>query len=233
MSSEDMSNPLDILHPHETEVDEAQQSWLSQKVQTGDRVLDLGCGGGRTLLPLVKLGAICTGIDHDPIGLEWFRNSMSDEGLVADLIEADFHEWLSAADGHWDLICCLGNTFCQIWNINKATDLMSQVRQRLAPGGCFVIDDIPGDLWPEVAAGYWQEGLDPDSGQQLVWADDDLIFTLRPPETADPENWNLSSDDVRLRLWTAGSLQLAAQVAGFEVPFVPEKSGVRVLTPRN
>ena len=158
---------------------------------------------------------------------------MVGEGLAADLIEADFHAWVSSSEGTWDLICCLGNTFCQIWDISKATDLMSQVRQRLAPGGCFVIDDIPGDLWPEVAAGYWQEGLDPESGQQLVWADDDLIFTLRPPETADPENWNLSSDDVRLRLWTAGSLQLAAQVAGFEVPFVPEKSGVRVLTPRN
>ena len=224
---------MDLLHPHEEEVDAAQQAWLAEKVRDGDRVLDLGCGGGRTLVPLAQRGAICTGIDHDSSGLDWCRNSLASKGVGAELIEADFHHWLATAEGTWDLICCLGNTLCQIWEVDQAIDLMSHVRQRLAPGGWFVIDDIPGDLWPEVAAGYWQEGLDPDTGRQLVWADDDLVFTLRSPEKSDPENWDLVSDDVRYRLWTAGSLQLAARAAGFEVPFVPENSGVRVLTPRN
>ena len=233
MTAEGMSNPLDLLHPHAEDIDLAQQAWLADRLRPGARVLDLGCGGGRTLLPLAQHGVICTGIDHDSTGLDWCRKSLAAESLGAELVEADFQEWLDDTEDTWDLICCLGNTLCQIWEVSKAVSLMSQVRTRLAPGGCFVIDDIPGDLWPEVAAGYWQEGLDPESGRQLVWADDDLVFTLRSPEKSDPGNWDLVSEDVRFRLWTAGSLQLAAHAAGFEVPFVPDGSCVRVLTPRN
>ena len=175
MTADDMFNPLDLLHPHEPELDSAQQGWLADRVQQGDRVLDLGCGGGRTLVPLAGRGVICTGVDHDSRGLEWCRATMEQEGVSAELIEADFQQWLSSTEASWDLICCLGNTFCQIWDVTQAVSLLSLVRARLAPGGSFVIDDVAGDLWPEVAAGHWQEGLDPESGTQLVWADDDSV----------------------------------------------------------
>ena len=115
----------------------------------------------------------------------------------------------------------------------EAVALLQRIKSCLRPGGKVVIDDIPGDLWPEVTGGGWQEGIDPESGAQLIWANDDAVFTLRSPERADPEDWTLGPEDQRLRLWTAGALELVARAAGYESPQVASDSGVRILTPQN
>lgn len=224
-------NPLDSLHPHDPEMDASQRAWLTLSIQSHHKVLDLGCGAGRTLVPMAGTGAHCTGVDCDGAALATCQMSLEDQGCHADLIEADFLSWLPSVEDTWDLVCCLGNTFCLLWQIDQAVEFLESVREHLAPGGRLVVDDIPGDLWPEVTQGRWQEGIDPGSGRQLVWAEDDAVFTLRAPAEADAGAWSLGPSDRPLRLWTAGSLHLAAIATGYSVPFVPPSSGVRVLTP--
>ena len=212
-------------------MDAAQQAWLLATIQPDHRVLDLGCGAGRTLVPLAEAGASCTGVDRDQVALAACRESLERTGCSADLVTADFGEWLPKVEDTWDMVCCLGNTLCLLWQVEEAMAFLGVVRRHLAPGGLLVIDDIPGDLWPEVIEGRWQEGLDPEHGCQMVWSEDDAVFTFRDPSRADADNWDIGSGDVPMRLWTAGALHLAAIAAGYEVPLVPAGSGVRVLRP--
>ena len=229
-------DPLGAIHPHEPEVAATQLSWLLSNVKPGHRVLDLGCGACRTLIPLVAHGATCTGVDRDGTGLVQCREALAASSLEADLVNADFRTWLPGHGGTWDVVCCLGNTFCLLWQIDEAVAVLRAIRDHLADDGMLILDDIPGDLWPEVAQGSWQEGLDPESGRQMVWAPDDAVFAIRDAERADPGCWELRSEgedrpDTPMRLWTAGAMQLAAQAAGFTVPVVPTGAGIRVLTP--
>jgi SAM-dependent methyltransferase len=64
--------------------------WLARAREAGDPVLELGCGSGRVLLPLVQAGHRLAGVDHDSNMLELARRRLSSAGVeqVA-LIEAD------------------------------------------------------------------------------------------------------------------------------------------------
>ncbi|MDG2423672.1 MAG: class I SAM-dependent methyltransferase [Phycisphaerales bacterium] len=222
---------LAAWHPHEPELAESQLLWMQEHIASGQSLLDLGCGAGRTLVPMSMMGAVCTGLDLDKEALETCRKTLVQEGVSAELIEADFRNWLSDASAQWDVICCLGNTFCLTWKIKEALELLALIHEHLAPGGMLILDDIPGDLWPELMEGRWQEGLDPEQGRQLVWSRDDAVFAFRDASSVDPDNWNIGPDDVPMRLWTAGSMQLAALASGFDVPVIPSGAGVRVLRP--
>ena len=230
MRSDDDTS-LDALHPHDSRIDTAQQAWLRSQVSRGDRVLDLGCGGGRILLPLVQAGAICTGIDHDDSALAKCRESLDASSATATLVKADMIEWLSRSHEHWNVVCCLGNTLCQFWEIDRAVELLRCIRSRLVSGGILVVDDVPGDLWPELAEGNWQSGFDDELGRQLVWSSDDAVFAIRSGSNIDENNWEIGPADTPMRLWTSASLRLAAQVAGYSAPFVPDNASVRVLRP--
>lgn len=229
---QDDDRSLDALHPHESEVDSLQQAWLKANVSSGDRVLDLGCGFGRTLIPLAKAGAVCTGIDRDAEVVDQCRESLESMGSTATVVTADAIEWLGSTSETWDVVCCLGNTLCQFWQIDQAIELMNRIRARLEPGGMLVIDDIPGDLWPELTEGNWQAGLDIEQGKQLVWSPDDAVFAIRSSSKIDENDWQIGPDDEPLRLWTSSSLKLVARVAGYSVPLVPANSSVRVLRPK-
>jgi len=146
-------------------------------------------------------------------------------------VTGDAIEWLGSTSETWNVVCCLGNTLCQFWQIDQAIELLIRIRRRLEPGGMLVIDDIPGDLWPELAEGNWQAGLDLEQGKQLVWSPDDAVFAIRSSSKVDENDWEIGPDDEPLRLWTSSSLQLAARVAGYSVPLVPADSSVRVLRP--
>ena len=227
----DEIHSLDACLPHESAIDSLQQAWLRANVSSGDRLLDLGCGCGRTLVPLARAGAICTGLDQESSVLDECRQSLESSRGTAELVNAECIEWLGATDGTWDVVCCLGNTLCQFWQIDQAIELLVRIRRRLEPGGFLVIDDIPGDLWPELTQGNWQAGLDHEQGRQLVWSADDAVFAIRSSSNIDENDWDIGPDDDPLRLWTASHLQLVARIAGYSVPLVPKNSSVRVLRP--
>ena len=227
----DDDRTLDACLPHESAIDSCQQSWLKANVSAGDRVLDLGCGGGRTLVPLAMAGGVCTGIDRDRSALDECGRSLETVGAKATLVNADCIEWLGSTTDSWNVVCCLGNTLCQFWRLEDAIELLELIRRRLEPGGFLVIDDIPGDLWPELTQGNWQSGVDPDQGRQLVWSSDDPVFAMRSSSNVDENDWDLGPNDDPLRLWTSSCLQLVARIAGYSVPHVPDESSVRVLRP--
>src|SRR5687767_8302292 len=55
----------------------------------GKRVLDVGCGAGTDLVRFARGGAIVTGVDVSRAAIELARRNFEQQGLAADLREAD------------------------------------------------------------------------------------------------------------------------------------------------
>jgi SAM-dependent methyltransferase len=191
-------------------------------------VLDIGCGSGRLLIPLAVAGHHVIGIDSDSNAIQTATNNLRDAEIEATCIEGDFFHELPF-DEPVDVIVCCGHTFMLLYDVDQALEALQLFKKSLRKGGMVIIDDIPGDLWPEVAEGNWVNGLNEQAKLQLVWAEDDAVFAIREGDAVDDASWELKESDVPLRLWTMGSLRLLARLASLSVPEVPVKGAILVM----
>lgn len=60
------------------------------EVNSGDTLLDLGCGDGRIVIEAAKRGCIASGIDKDPVRVAEAITSAQSAGVSASFTEADF-----------------------------------------------------------------------------------------------------------------------------------------------
>src|SRR5512139_2330905 len=80
-----------LYHAHHNRYLEDIPFWLELAAQHGDPVLELGCGTGRVLLPLVRAGHRVVGLDNDLSMLHFLRSHLdttlqpAPEVFVADL----------------------------------------------------------------------------------------------------------------------------------------------------
>jgi SAM-dependent methyltransferase len=96
----------------------------------GKRVLDVGCGAGTDLVRFAKGGAIVSGVDISASAIALARQNFSQQGLQADLREAD-GEHLPYDDGTFDLVFAHG--VVQYTPDSRA--LVNECRRVLKPGG--------------------------------------------------------------------------------------------------
>jgi SAM-dependent methyltransferase len=73
----------------------------------GQRVLEVGCGAGTDLVRFAKGGAVVTGVDLSPSAIVLARQNFAQQGLDADLREAD-GERLPFPDNTFDLVYAHG-----------------------------------------------------------------------------------------------------------------------------
>jgi SAM-dependent methyltransferase len=73
----------------------------------GRRVLEVGCGAGTDLVRFAKGGAIVTGVDLSPSAIALARQNFAQQGLEADLREAD-GERLPFPDNTFDFVYAHG-----------------------------------------------------------------------------------------------------------------------------
>ena len=209
---------LDEQQPHDPESSELQIDALRELFKgKSHRLLDLGCGTGRVLVPLAGDGHDCVGVDSDPRTIEMCHAELKSINADAALIEADFVlDWpdnlQSAAP--FDAVLCLGNTLMTIVDFDAAIEVLCRTQEVLLPGGAVILDDIPGDFWPELTEGNWQSGVSPDGDMQIIWNEADPVFALRQGHAVDTECWDFKDDDRRFRLWTTSLLQLVARQVG-------------------
>ena len=191
-------------------------------------VVDVGCGDGRILIPLVVAGHRVVGIDLDPVAISACSARCAEIDIDAHLIDGSFFDALPLSEPVDAIVCC-GQTFMLLADVDEAVAALRLFKQSLKGGGLIIIDDIPGDLWPEVAAGRWANGINEDETLQLVWAKNDAVFTIREAKQVDADSWELKESDRNVRLWTMGALKLAAQLADLSVPEVQVEGAVLVM----
>jgi SAM-dependent methyltransferase len=223
---------LDPWQPHDDSLAAAQLEALTALLgKPPKRVLDLGCGAGRVLVPLARTGHHVRGVDHDPHAIEICRGRLRDIGADADLLEADFVVDDVWGDAPFHAVCCLGNTFMTITDLDRAITLLRRATTSLATGGFIVIDDLPADFWPELTDGNWQGGLSPDGTAQLVWHPSDQVFVIRTGTDVDRSCWTIRSGEPCFRLWTDSLLRLAAASAGLSAPERRPGTGLLLMRP--
>lgn len=111
-------------------------------------ILELGCGSGRTLLPLVRDGWHVVGVDAAPAMLARCTERLArlgrDAAARAELHEGDFR----AVDlgRRFPLVICPFNAFMHLYTRADVERFLAVVRRHLAPGGLFAFDVLNPDL---------------------------------------------------------------------------------------
>ncbi|HIA72510.1 MAG TPA: class I SAM-dependent methyltransferase [Phycisphaerales bacterium] len=191
-------------------------------------IIDVGCGDGRLLIPMAVAGHTVIGIDCDPGAISSAAAHCAETNVDAELIDGSLFDVLPLSQPVDAIVCC-GQTFMLLHDVDEAVKALKLFKQSLRPNGLVILDDIPGDLWLEVAEGNWANGVNSESTLQLVWAKNDAVFAIREGDLVDAEGWELTEKDTPLRLWTMGALRLAAQLAELSAPVVPVTGAILVM----
>ena len=100
-------------------------------------ILDIGCGAGRTSIPLSQLGYSVCGIDLSPHMIEAARQQSAKYGLEIDFQEMNAKA-LTFADHSFDGVLFSANGFDHVPGYNEKTEVFRQVFRVLRPGAPFI-----------------------------------------------------------------------------------------------
>lgn len=101
-------------------------------------VLELGCGNGRILLPLLRRGIDATGVDASPGMLAELKRKAAALGLPAPVQQMDMRELALAQ--RFALVLCPYSLVTYCLGDDDLRRLFDSVRGHLAPDGHFVVD---------------------------------------------------------------------------------------------
>jgi SAM-dependent methyltransferase len=119
-------------------------------------LIDLGCGTGRLLAPMIEAGWRCVGVDLSPAMLAVARRrAPSAELLRLDLVRLD-----ALADGSFDLACCLFSTLGMVSGADHRRTAVAHAFRLLRPGGRFILH----------VHNYWWNLWEP-AGRSWLWGD--------------------------------------------------------------
>lgn len=102
---------------------------------SGRRLLDVGCGTGKSFLPMLERGWEVTACDISPSMLELARAKV---GAAAQLSVADMREL--PVFGEFDLVWCLDDAVNYLLSAEEMKNALSGMRANLAPGGLLMFD---------------------------------------------------------------------------------------------
>src|SRR3954469_3666603 len=101
----------------------------------GRRLLDVGCGTGKSFLPLLERGFHVTACD---ISSEMVALAQQKAGARADVHVADMRRL--PIFGEFDLITCIDDAINHLLSRGEVADALAGMRENLAPGGLLVFD---------------------------------------------------------------------------------------------
>jgi SAM-dependent methyltransferase len=102
---------------------------------TGRRLLDVGCGTGKSFLPVLPRGWEVTGCDISPAMLELARRKV---GTEVRLEVADMREL--PVFGEFDLVWCLDDAINYLLSTEELERALAGMRANLAPTGLLMFD---------------------------------------------------------------------------------------------
>ena len=154
---------------------ERSVDWLARsfELDSGKRVLDLGCGPGLYANNLAQFGCRVTAVDFSAHSLAHARSVAERRGLQVVYHRANYLEYQS--DESFDLILLIYGDFCVLSPLQRRV-LLDKARGWLKPGGRFVFD---------VFSSFLFEGLDEMARYEVAleggfWASEPyFLFTNR------------------------------------------------------
>jgi ubiquinone/menaquinone biosynthesis C-methylase UbiE len=180
-------------------------------------ILDIGCGTGRHLLPLTKMGYKVTGIDPS----KGMLKALIEKDPNADIVNTDFLE-LPESKVKYNLIIMMWNTFNEIALTRaQALKLLEKCSRVLAPRGMILIniDDRSALGLPGIDFEY--DFRDQNSGLNYHYIWKVLKYYPRIHKTVSEER--IISDKINIatritqRWWSLDEVQDLALSRGFTI----------------
>jgi SAM-dependent methyltransferase len=139
---------------------------LDLAADSGDPILELGCGTGRVLLPLAQAGHTVTGVDISPALLDLARQKLhiTEHASRITLVEADLRTF-DLPQKTFAFAFCTSNTLMHLTTQADQLAVLRNAYHHLAPDGLLLIDLFNPDLPRLLAVNGLQELAD-------QWADE-------------------------------------------------------------
>jgi len=140
----------------EFNVDAPELDLFKPILEAGQPALDLACGTGRLLVPLVRAGLDVDGCDVSPDMIELCRERLAGEGLETNLYAQAMHE-LDLPRRYRTILVCGG--FGLGGRREHDREALRRIHDHLEPGGLLVLDnEVPyasrtWGRWPREARG--------------------------------------------------------------------------------
>ena len=167
-------------------------------LESGMRVLDVGCGPGRHSLALARRGVNVVGVDHSPAFVRLARDAAAAEGLSATFEELDVREL--HRPGEFDAAVCLCQGGFGLLGGRDETAAFGRIAATLRPGGRLAVSAFSAAF----AVRHLEAGEEYDPATGVLHE----VATVRGPE----------GDEAEFELWTtcftARELELLARTAG-------------------
>ena len=113
-------------------------------------MLDVGCGTGRVLAPLVASGLEVEGVDVSPAMLAICRENLAKQGLEASLHEGDMRSF-SVGEGRFGTVAIPGYSWQLLLQDDDVVQCFERCRDHLRPGGQLILPSYqPWDMIWEV-----------------------------------------------------------------------------------
>ncbi|HEY2955655.1 MAG TPA: class I SAM-dependent methyltransferase [Candidatus Eisenbacteria bacterium] len=121
--------------------------WLRVGREAGGPVLDLACGTGRVLVPLLEAGVDGDGVDLHAGMLERLRAKAQAKGFHPNIVAADMRDFTMPR--RYARVLCAFNAFAHCETIEDQLATLRCCREHLEPGGALVLHmSYPGvSLW--------------------------------------------------------------------------------------
>ena len=165
-----------LYHAHHTRNSPDLDFWrelAAAHVTSGGSLLELGCGSGRVLIPLLQAGFSVTGLDNDPEMLRFLRARLAElppeTAARAEALEADMTAF--ALNRRFSLILLPCNTLSTL-DAQARRQALRCVAEHLSPGGLFAAGLPNPQLFRDLPRRGEEELEDefslPDGGQVRV-----------------------------------------------------------------
>ncbi|MDQ3854984.1 MAG: class I SAM-dependent methyltransferase [Chloroflexota bacterium] len=114
--------------------------YLSYARTLGGPILELGCGTGRVLGPLLGAGYSVTGVDSSEAMLDRAREKLGARAEWLRLVHTDLATLDGLDDETYKLAYCALNTWSHLHDLDEALRALRAVRRVLLPAGLLVLD---------------------------------------------------------------------------------------------
>ena len=168
--------------------------WLDVARAAGGPVLEVACGTGRILLPILKAGVAADGFDLSPAMVARLKDKIRTNGLTARAEVADMRNF--SMGRRYARIFCGFNGFAHCEMIEDQLAFLRRSLEHLDPGGALVLHmSYPGPAYwsePEGAAVLEHEAPRPGGGKIQLW-DNRKKDVVGQRQDSEVEIWELDA----------------------------------------